>query len=231
MKKHAYSLIALGIFIVPFAFSFDAKTNFWPHWPAAALAMSLTGLLYLFWDSLVVRRGDWTFNPTYTGTWRIFDLPAGEILFFIAGPFACLFLFEVIHHWFPPVELWSMNPATLFAGALVFVFGTWLFRHLGYTALALGSVAMSLSTLGLAHPAVVGLSSFWIWFGVCCVAFVLFDGLCTALPTLWYNPKAVTGIRIGSIPLEDFFYNFSYLGLTLSFYLLFDGWFNPLVAG
>jgi lycopene cyclase domain-containing protein len=62
------------------------------------------------------------------------------------------------------------------------------------------------------------------------VAFAIVDGVFTALPTIWYNPKAITGLRIGPIPLEDFFYNLSFLGLTLCFYLLFDGWFTALVA-
>jgi len=228
LKKHLYSLIALAVIAGPFALSFDDKVHFWTHWPSAALALVLTGLLYLFWDSLVVRRGDWNFNPEYTGTFRLFHLPVGEIAFFVAVPYACLFLFEVVRAYFPMTELFTVNPATLFAGALVFVVGAWVFRHLGYTFLALASVAIFLSTLALTHPSLAGRSEFWIWFGLSFVAFALVDGLYTALPTIWYNPRAVTGLRVGPIPLEDFFYNLSYLGLTLCFYLVFEGWFAPV---
>jgi len=225
MKKHVYSLIALGVWAGPLALSFDGRVHFWTHWPAVGLASLLTGILYLFWDALVVRRGDWTFNPQYTGKLRVFHLPVGELLFFVAVPYACLFLFEVVKSYFPSVEFGSATSASLFFGALVFVAASWFFRHLGYTFLALLSVVLFLSTLGLTHPALVGRSEFWIWFGLCFVAFAVVDGIYTALPTIWYNPKAVTGIKIGSIPLEDFFYNLSYLGLTLCFYLVFDGWF------
>lgn len=225
MKKHLYSLVALGILAGPLALSFDGRVHFFTHWPSVALALGLTGLLYLFWDTLVVRRGDWTFNPKYTGTFRVFHLPLGEVLFFIAVPYACLFLFEVVRAYFPPTELWSVNPASIYFGALVFVGASWFFRHVGYTFLALLSVAIFLSTLALTHPALAGQSEFWIWLGLCFVAFALVDGLYTALPTIWYNPRAVTGLRVGPIPVEDFFYNLSYLGLTLCFYLVFEGWF------
>lgn len=230
MKKHLYTIIALVVIAGPLALSFDDKVHFWTHWPAAGLALGLTGLLYLFWDSLVVRRGDWSFNPTYAGDFRLFHLPLGEILFFVSVPYACLFLFEVVKAYFAPVELFGVNPASLYAGALVFVAAAWFFRHLGYTFLALASVVIFLSTLALSFPNLAGTSTFWIWFGLCFVAFGVVNGLYTALPTISYNPRAIWGIKIGTIPLEDFFYNLSYLGLTLCFYLLFDGWFAALVV-
>lgn len=229
MRKHLYSLIAVAVLAGPLALSFDDKVHFLTHWPAVALASLVTGVLYLFWDSLVVLRGDWSFNPRFTGTFRIFRLPVGEILFFVAVPYACLFLFEVVRAYFPGTELWNVNKSSLFAGALVFVVAAWIFRKLGYTLLAMASVALFLSTLALTHPTLVGRTEFWIWFGLCFVAFGLVNGLYTALPTIHYNPKAIWGLRVGTIPLEDFFYNLSYLGLTLCFYLVFEGWFAPLV--
>jgi len=230
MKKHLYSIIALAVLAGPLALSFDDKIHFVTHWPAAGLALLLTGVLYLFWDSLVVLRGDWAFNPTFTGEFRLFRLPVGEILFFVTVPYACLFLFEVIRGYFPTVVLFEVLPTSLYAGALVFVVAAWLFRRHGYTLLALASVTLFLSTLALTSPALAGTSTFWIWFGLCFVAFAVVNGLYTALPTIFYNPKAVWGLRIGTIPLEDFFYNLSYLGLTLCFYLVFEGWLSPAVT-
>jgi lycopene cyclase domain-containing protein len=230
VKKHLYSLIALAVIAGPLALSFDDKVHFFSHAPAAALALVVTGVLYLFWDSLVVLRGDWTFNPEFTGEFRIFRLPVGEILFFVAVPYSCLFLFEVVKAYFPGTDLVTVNPSFLFAGALVFVVAAWLFRTRGYTLLALASVALFLSTLALTHPSLVGRTEFWIWFGICFVAFAAVNGLYTALPTIFYNPKAIWGIKVGTIPLEDFFYNLSYLGLTLCFYLVFDGWFAGTIT-
>jgi len=230
MRRHLYSIIALAVLAGPLALSFDSRVHFWTHWPATFVALALTGVLYLFWDSLVVRRGDWSFNPKYTGHLRLFHLPLGEVLFFLAVPYACLFLFEVVRSYFPGVEWWAVTRTPLLAGAVVFAVAAWLFRHHGYTFLAMVSVVIFLSTLALTHPSLAGRSEFWIWFGLCFVGFAVVNGLYTALPTIWYNPRALTGLKIGPIPLEDFFYNLSYLGLTLCFYLLFEGWFaGPVI--
>ncbi len=222
MKKHIYSIIALVSVAGPVALSFDEKIHFWTHAPAVGLAILTVGLLYLLWDAYVTARGDWQFNPVYTGSFRIAGLPIGEILFFIAIPYACLFVYEVVVGYFGTTTWFEVDPVSLYAGAMVFVGAAWLFRNLGYTFIAMISVAVFLSTLALSNPALVGTSAFWIWTALSFVLFVLVDGLYTWLPTIFYNPKAMWGLRVGTIPLEDFFYNLSYLGLTLSFYLFFE---------
>jgi len=224
MKKQLYSLIALVSVAGPLALSFDEKVHFWTHAPAVGLAILTVGLLYLLWDAFVTARGDWQFNPVYTGDFRIFGLPTGEILFFIAIPYACLFVYECVVGYFGNAVWFEVNPVTLYCGALAFVGAAWLFRNLGYTFIAMASVAVFLSTLAIGAPTLVGTSAFWIWTAISFTLFVVVDGLYTSLPTIFYNPKAIWGLRIGSIPLEDFFYNLSYLGLTLAFYLFFEKW-------
>jgi lycopene cyclase domain-containing protein len=226
MTKHLYSLIALAVLAGPLSASFEPQLHFWTHWPAVGAALILSGAFYLFWDALVVHRGDWTFNPRFTGTFRLFGLPVGEYLFFIAVPYACLFLFEVVRTFAGSTVWWMAEPVGLLMTALAFIAGAWFFRRKNYTVLAFASVAVFLAVLALTRPELAGRSEFWIWFALCFVAFIIVDGAYTALPTIWYNPRAITGIRIGPIPIEDFFYNFSYLGLTLCFYLLFESWFD-----
>lgn len=51
--------------------------------------------------------------------------------------------------------------------------------------------------------------------GLRLVAFMVVNGTYTALPTIRYSARATVGIRVRTIPLEDFLYNFSYLGLPL----------------
>ncbi len=47
--------------------------------------------------------------------------------------------------------------------------------------------------------------------------FLLINTVLTALPVVEYNPEAIFGFRVFTIPIEDFFYNYA----MLSFYLLF----------
>jgi lycopene cyclase domain-containing protein len=57
---------------------------------------------------------------------------------------------------------------------------------------------------------------YWIWLAICYVPFLIINTVLTALPVVEYNSKAIWGLRVGTIPLEDFFYNYA----MLSFYLL-----------
>jgi lycopene cyclase domain-containing protein len=226
MTKHTYSLIAVAVLAGPLAASFDEHVRFWTHWPAAFTALVLVGALYLFWDALVVGRGDWAFNPKYTGTARLFGLPLGEYLFFLTVPYACLFLFEVVNRYAPDQRWFIVDSAWFFIPILVLAGTAAAFWRRRYTFLALMSAAAFLAVLALTFPQLAGQSRFWIWFALCFAAFLVVNGIYTALPTIWYSPRAIWGVRVGPIPVEDFFYNFSYLGLTLCFYLLFERWFG-----
>lgn len=228
IKKHVYTLIAVAVFAGPLALSFDSKVHFWTHWPATLGALALTGVLFLFWDAVAVLRGDWKFPEKWTGRWRFLGLPLGELLFFVAVPYACLFVFEVLRTYVPSTVLIGVPASFLYSGALVFVLAAWIFRRHGYTVLALASVTVFLTTLALTRPSLAGDSTFLWWLAVCFVAFVIVNGIYTALPTIRYNETAIWGLRIGTIPLEDFFYNLGYLGLTLCFYLSLDAWLPAL---
>jgi lycopene cyclase domain-containing protein len=58
-----------------------------------------------------------------------------------------------------------------------------------------------------------------LWFFILSIiAFLIVNGVLTYLPIVEYNPQAIWGIRIVSIPLEDLFYNIGMLGLFLVSY-------------
>jgi lycopene cyclase domain-containing protein len=226
MIRHTYSLIAVAVLVGPLAFSFEPNVHLWTHWPAMFAALALTGALYLFWGVLVVQRGDWVFNPKFTGRFRLFGLPAGEYLLFLATPYACLFLFEVMRNYTADRRWFIVDSAILFLPILALVGTAAVFWRRRYTFLALLSSAAFLAVLAMAFPQLAGQSRFWIWFALCFAAFLVVGGAATALPVIGYNPRAILGLRVGPIPIENFFYQFSYLGLTLCFYLLFDRWFG-----
>lgn len=56
---------------------------------------------------------------------------------------------------------------------------------------------------------------------VCYIPFGIFNGILTGIPVVEYNPQAILGWRLGTIPAEDFIYNFSYLGFVVLAYKFF----------
>lgn len=219
MKLSAYTIIPFLVLAGPLALSFDERVNFIQYWPAVLAAVVLIGGLYILWDVLVVQAGHWSFNDQHVGVRRWFHLPPGEWLFFLTVPYACLFIYEVVRSYFGPGQsdpAWTWLQAAL---VMPFALGAWIWRRQGYTMLALGSVAAFWALSVWLAPGLVANSDFWGFTGLSLVAFVVVNGTYTALPTISYNPKAIWGPKAGTIPLEDFFYNFSFLGLSLLVFL------------
>lgn len=219
MKKHSYTLIALVVIAGPLALSFDQKVNFIQYLLPVLGATGIIGALYIIWDMLVTRAGHWQFNDEFVGTRRLLDLPPGEWLFFLCVPYATLFIFEVVEAYF---GMGTLRPELWWTQALAippFLALAFLFRRRGYTLLAMSSVALFALVSLILVPGLFASSSFWLFFLFSFLAFSLVNGIYTSLPTIRYNSRAILGIRVGSIPLEDFFYNLAYLGLTLTVYL------------
>lgn len=221
MSKYIYAIIAFGAFAGPFALSFDSRVHFIQYIPAVALATLSIGSLFIIWDILVTRAGHWQFNDKTVGSFRFCHLPLGEWLFFLLIPYASLFIYEVIAAYFglgraQPSMTWLQY--LLFAG---FALTAYIMRKKAYTALALLSSGLYCLISALLTPGIIAAPGYLLSIGLIFTAFVVVNGLYTSIPTIFYNQQAVTGIRIGSIPIEDFFYNLGYIGLTLTVYIRF----------
>ena len=219
MKKHAYGIIPLLCFAGPFSMSFDRKVYFIQYLPATLVAIAIIGLSYILWDIIVTRKGHWRFNTEFVGTFRLLHLPIGEWLFFLLIPYACLFLFEVVAaYWGTGTAHPELTWLQYVLGCVFIVFAV-IWRKQGYTCLAMTSVAVFFLSSGVLTPGAMFASGYLLSFLFIFLAFLLINGLYTSLPTIFYNRNEIFGLRLGSIPLEDFFYNLSYIGLVLTVYL------------
>jgi len=219
MKKYLYAIIPLVVILGPLAMSFDSKVNFIQYLFPVLISTLVISAVYIFWDVLVTRAGHWRFNDEFVGKARFLDLPLGEWLFFIGVPYACLFIYEVVVAYFGKITLFDV-PFWLpyLISALSFTVAI-LLRNRGYSLLAFISVSVFFALSGVLQPQMLGKSEFLLYTLFCLIAFLVVNGTYTALPTIFYNPKAFSGIRLITIPLEDFFYNTSLLGFLLLLYL------------
>jgi len=213
-----YLWIDLAILAAPLALSFDRKVHYVRWWPAVLLSALIIAAVYIPWDMLKTAYGVWGFNPRYAGRFRLLGLPAGELLFFFVVPFSCLFIYEVVRAYFREAEVrvprwvWLGAAAACLAAALAF-------RQQAYTFTVMLSVAVFLTLAALLAPALLASRRFWLAMILTYVPFLLSNGLLTALPVVTYNDAENWGVRVYTIPLEDFFYSFSLLGFNLLVYL------------
>ncbi len=228
---NTYVLITLLVIAGPFLLSFDKKVSFWKHWRGVLLATLPVSTIYIIWDILVTRRGDWWFNPQYAGDEKLFGLPPGEWLFFITVPYACIFIYEVVRAYFPRRIYKSHEQKTpklvidaAAAAVLLSISFMIIFSHLDYSFLTLLAFITWILVTLLWNPWLFR-DSHTLWFMLLSqVAFLLINGILTGLPIVLYNPDAIWGVRIITIPLEDLFYNISFLGLIQNVYVRVEGY-------
>ncbi|MFZ4591650.1 MAG: lycopene cyclase domain-containing protein [Ignavibacteria bacterium] len=63
---------------------------------------------------------------------------------------------------------------------------------------------------------------FWVFWLVVTVLMVIVNGYLTWRPIVIYNEAKMLGVRLFTIPLEDFFFGFSLIGLNLIIWEYFN---------
>lgn len=208
-SKYLYLWINFLTFIVPFLCSFYPKANFYSKWRYVIPAIFATAIIFIAWDALFTELGVWGFNPRYVSGVHVIGLPIEEILFFFCIPYACLFTYFALNHLiekdylFPHQELISSLLIIM-----LLIFGSY-FLHKLYTGstFILTGAFLALVMLKLR---VRFMGRFYFAFALLLIPFFIVNGILTGSfieePVVWYNPKEMIGIRLGTIPLEDSVY-------------------------
>lgn len=204
MQQLTYLAINCATVAFPFIFSFWVRPSFFQKWHRMVRSCMLVGIPFILWDIFFTRIGVWHFNPSYVVGITLFGLPIEEILFFVAIPFACLFLLHLVQQHGKEQRV----PGTLF-WLVLFVFAVILFivgaGKLYTETVSLILIVLSIWAMRSKHE-VFSRASFWTYMGLSVLGFLLVNSVLTALPVVVYNPDHMIGVRIGAIPIEDLAY-------------------------
>jgi lycopene cyclase domain-containing protein len=222
-----YLIIDLLIILFPLILSFKWKFKYYEYWKPLFASIFIVGLTYILWDAVVTYRGDWAFNYQYLQGISFLGLPIEEIMFFIVVPYSCIFIYENLVYFLREKEVLFNRYFYIVIIIILFIGGV-IFYHQDYTILALLSCALFFIIAIIFEPDILKSRNYWFYIVISMIPFVLFNYLLTSIPIVTYAPNAIWGGdglwngRFFSIPLEDFFYNFS----MLSFYLLLYQYFK-----
>lgn len=215
--KSTYLLLDIGTLLFPLLLSFDKKVAFWRKWKYLFPAMFAVAAFFLVWDYLFTLWGVWGFTPAYLTGAYLANLPLEEVTFFLVVPYACVFVYACLKVYFPADPLrkayrW-IHVSVMFVLALALLF----YSDRLYTAVT----ALLLLFLLLMHSWVWRsryLSFFYLAWMVCILPMLIVNGVLTALPVVWYEPTEQIGQRLGTIPVEDFFYNMLCMLMNIGIY-------------
>ena len=209
--------------LFPVLLSFDRRVAFYKTWPRLFPAIAITGIFFLVWDIYFAQIGVWGFNPRYANHF-FWGLPLGEWLFFLVVPYCCLFVYECLNYYIKDhLKPFEKGLDWVFAGTFLAV--GFLNAGRAYTS----SAFVLCGLLLLAHFFIwrtTYRSRFYMAYFVCCIPFVLVNGVltggCTEQPVVLYtdseNLSSLLGFRLVSIPFDDFAYNFLLFGMTVTWF-------------
>jgi lycopene cyclase domain-containing protein len=216
---NTYLIINLLIIIFPLALSFDKKVAYYKNIKPIIVSTIFIGAIYIIWDSVAVSRGDWSFNQIFVTGYNLFNLPVEEILFFITVPYSCIFIYEVIRSYFQEKEL-NLNRYIIIFFIIFFTGLAVIFNSQYYTFTVLLFSAVFLILALSFYRSILKSRVYWTTILISYLPFLIVNYFLTSLPVVVYNKKAIWGIRVITIPLEDFLYSYSLISFWLIVYLI-----------
>ncbi|TAJ09172.1 lycopene cyclase domain-containing protein [Marinilabiliaceae bacterium JC017] len=207
-----YSLLLIFSISIPLALSFDKKLQFYKQWKTVLPSLFVVGSGYILCDVNLTNWGVWGFNPTYHSAIVFFNLPLEEWLFFILIPYACLFIHYSFILYFPKLQLASpvsLALSIVILSLLLIILITNIQKT--YTVYICSMVILGL--IWSFFDSSNTLNSYYVTFLLMLIPFIIVNGILTGSfiteEAVWYNNEEILGIRLLTIPIEDFAYAFS----------------------
>ena len=214
MDKIVYLSLNFFSRLFPLLFSFNPKSKYFFDFKKLLPSVLIVGLLFILHDIYFTKLGVWGFNNNYLIGYNIVNLPIEEWLFFICIPFASLFIHstkETLH----PTWVLSKEKSKIISIILIIILLSVSLSNVDriYTFHSFGAAALITIIALIYRPDV--LQSFLVSYLFIIIPFLIINGILTGSfivdQVVWYNNLENLGFRIGTIPIEDFFYGFTLL--------------------
>ena len=217
-----YWIINLTSLSLPLLFSFHPKIQLYQKWKALLPAILLAAIPYILWDIHFTKQAYWGFNPNYLSGQELFGLPIEECAFFFCIPYACVFTHECLKKHYSIHFSFRTNKLALLFVCLLTAILAFAFPQQEYTFWVMLSCVFSCMVCYFVN---FNLFIPYLYsYLVILLPFFIVNGILTGTgidgEVVWYQEKAFSGIRIGTIPIEDSFYAFSMLLLNVSLFEL-----------
>ena len=175
-------------------------------------AIIITALIFIIKDILSTNFF-WYFNKKYTLGINFFNLPVEEVMFFFTVPYSTLFVYQIINYYIKDKNI-EIGTRKILVGLILSLIGGVILLLAGkfYTGYILVFFAISLFLVRdsfTKNRIIFYLSIFLLT--------LFFNSYLTSRPVVIYNQNYILGLRLFSVPVEDFFYSLSLFNLLIFF--------------
>jgi lycopene cyclase domain-containing protein len=209
--KWTYVVLDLATIAGPLFLSFDKKVAFYKKFKSIFPSIAIVSLLYIIWDIWFTSVGIWKFNPPFLFGTYFAQLPIEEYGFFLVVPYALLFIYECLKIYFPKYNF--IPQLGYYIVMLLCVVALITFHDRLYTTVTFSLLLATLVLLRILYfrKSLKYSAHVFLTFLISLIPMGIVNGILTSKPVLIYNNLENSTIRIGTIPIEDFFYNFLYI--------------------
>ncbi|HYH75357.1 MAG TPA: lycopene cyclase domain-containing protein [Candidatus Saccharimonadales bacterium] len=208
-----YALFNLAILTTPLAGYILWRPTFWLGWRRLLRAWLIVSGAWIALDIYSVSQGWWRYNSDYILGPKIAGLPLEEIAFFFVVPLACVIVFTLVRQYVPGTIRQAYARYMLLALGIAVWFFINIYQDRPRTGL--DGFLVLFTILVLWRSRLTTTVAFWYWNALVLTLCLVFNTMLTALPVVIYDESLMSGLRLGTIPVEDFLYNFSLLNLFL----------------
>jgi lycopene cyclase domain-containing protein len=215
--KLEYLTFNIIVFTGPLLFGSFQRFYFLDRWRDTLISVFIIAVPFIIWDVLVTDK-HWMFNPQYTLNYRIAHLPIEEWLFFFTVPSACLFTWEMIIKRYDGSRV-KFGKAIRYLAFVLPAIGAWLFLSgIQYTGLVFIFIALAVFLDQYLKTDLIFQKRFYLYLALIIFFTLIFNGYLTWRPVILYGESYQLGLRIFTIPVEDFGYGISLLFLCTILY-------------
>lgn len=216
-----YSILLISSIIVPLIFSFEKQIFFIKKIKQVLLSIVIVAIPYLIWDEIFTQNKIWGFSEGRVSDFKIFSLPVEEVLFFVVVPYALIFVYEVVKFYLGDKEFQINYRLFLFLSIAFLLIASFVYPRT-YTTLQMLVTAFLFLIVWITKNKLFSSQTFWLFILISYVPFFVINYFLTSIPIVWYDNTENLGVRVITIPVEDFFYHFAYTSFVLIVYSKLD---------
>ncbi len=217
-KQFTYLFLIFFTIAGPIALSFDKKVAFYKNFKHFLISAGITSIIYICWDIFFTQNNIWKFNDVYILKYKFLLLPLEEYLFFLVVPYASLFIYECIKIYFPNLKFGGTLPwIIILVFSILMLLSNLTKLYTVVTFGLLGAVIIFAYIWKTQIYKTISNHLLVAWL-VCLIPMSYVNGVLTGKPILIYNDAENCTFRIGTIPLEDFFYHLLYMVIMIFIY-------------